>query len=129
MMSGRFLMASEAAPVLAYANVGPRDTLPIDGLTVTYNGKVYWILELETKFPNPTRTSPDGWHVVYGPSQEEIDVNKKPSGDPVDFLGLDKLWAQLTSIAKVVVIVLILLIVLQVAGVIRDTGLLKNVRG
>lgn len=98
---GRYLSATQAAAILAYAGVLPDDDIG-EGRTVEYSGKTYWILQTGTRFPNPTATSPDGWHSVYEPSQDEIDLGKIPSEPDV----LGGLSGLLQAAAVVLAIVL-----------------------
>lgn len=102
---GRYLSASQAAGILAYAGVGADDDIG-EGQIIEYAGKVYWILQTGTKFPNPTATSPDGWHSVYEPSQEEIALGKLPvEQDP---------FAGLTGLLQTAAIVLAIVLGIQV---------------
>lgn len=102
---GRYLSATQAAGILAYANIGPNDDIG-ESRVITYAGKVYWILQTGVKFPNPTATSPDGWHSVYEPSQEEIDLGKAPPD-------LD-LFGGLTGVLQAAAVVLAIVLGIQV---------------
>ena len=74
---GSIVSSSLAAKVLAAAGI-PAEQIGIgpDGEAFEYGGKVYYIMEREVWFP-PSETSPDGWHIIYSPSDEE-EAERKP---------------------------------------------------
>lgn len=92
----------KAAEILQYFNIPDYPYVGADGMEITYQNKPYWILERSFKMAPGTSNSPDGLHVVYSPSQEEVDMSNASEIDPddlkddslQDFMGLaDKiLW-------------------------------------
>lgn len=88
---GRLLPSGEAKIILDYFGILPDTDLGYSMMPVKYSGVDYWIAQNETRFPAPTSSSPDGWHIVYSPSQEEIDVSKPPAS--FDFASLLTLGA------------------------------------
>lgn len=76
---GVVVSSAEAKVVCLAAGIGRYDAVPVSGLTVEVAGRLYTILQLETTWPGPTSTSPDGTHVVYKLSQEETDARKNPN--------------------------------------------------
>lgn len=77
---GYILSASAAALILAAAGVTRYTPIGVDGETFNYNGVDYWILENELDFGVPTANSPDGLHIVYSPSPEEVALGQPPEG-------------------------------------------------
>lgn len=75
---GSILLAEEAKPILEAANVS-RETDIGEGYRFEYKGNVYWILQTGIKFPWPTDSSPDGWHIVYRLTEQEEEAGKPPS--------------------------------------------------
>lgn len=72
-IQGVLVTGNLAANVLSASGIGPDDVLSDSGETIGYNGTIFKILQREMYFP-PDNTSPDGWHLVYAPSQQEIDA-------------------------------------------------------
>jgi hypothetical protein len=91
---GFLLSASQAAPILALSGVAPDTDLGYDSVSVDYNGKTYWVIQTEVRFPNPTSSSPDGWHVVYSPTPEEIKIQNPTPQEPFN-------WNTLLTLAAV----------------------------
>jgi hypothetical protein len=75
---GQIVTGTAAAAVLQGTGVAPED-ITGQGLTVYFNGEVYWILQREVYFP-PSESSPDGWHLVYKPSEDEINLGVQDPG-------------------------------------------------
>jgi hypothetical protein len=68
---GRILTAAQAAPILNYFNITADTWIDsVEGQTVDYAGKVYWIGQGE--YPISGGSRPDGWHFVYEKSAAEI---------------------------------------------------------
>ena len=80
---GVIVPASRAKRILEAAGVPPqRLGLQPEGFEISYDGVIFTILERDVWFP-PSETSPDGWHIVYAPSQEELDAWRPQPDMPV----------------------------------------------
>ena len=112
--NSRLLTASEAAPILAAAGI-TRDSDVGEGQDFTFGQITYWILQMGVTFPYPTSNSPDGKHLVYSPSQGELDQRTPP--DPFDYI--KQLLASISPLVWGVVLILILIVVIQFGSVIR----------
>jgi hypothetical protein len=104
---GRVLTASQAKPILDYFGISADSDLGYGGMPVNFGGVDYWIAQNEVQFPNPTAQSPDGWHIVYAPSQEEIDISKPPPTGEFD-------WSSLLTLGFVAVGAYILINALKI---------------
>ena len=108
---GYTLPAAKAKVILEAAGVTPNLDIG-DGFSFDYGGRTYWILQRGIKFPEPDSTSPDGWHIVYGPSQEEVEMGKPPASEPGPL-------EQAGSLLKLGLVALGLVLVVQIVGAIR----------
>lgn len=95
---GRILPSYESAPILDYYGVNASTDIG-ETHEVVYNGVTYWIMQRGVKFPNPSDTSPDGWHIVYQPSDEELELSNLPGMSPADLLP-DLLGGRTTDILE-----------------------------
>jgi hypothetical protein len=104
---GYLVGKDKAKTILNAAGIGANDDIGVNGISFSYNNTLYWILQTDTKFPGETSQSPDGWHIVYSPSQEEKDLGKPE--DPID-------WEKYL---KWIFYVLILFVIAYAIGVIK----------
>jgi hypothetical protein len=72
-----------AAVILKAAGVLPNSDIGIEGFAFDYAGITYWILQRGIRFASGDANSPDGWHIVYAPTLQEIESGKVPK--PFDF--------------------------------------------
>lgn len=84
MTSGTILSASQAASILLSAGIGPNDDIG-DGFDFIQGQNKYWIMQTGTRFASATGASPDGWHIVYQPSADEL-LAGTPAPDFLDKL-------------------------------------------
>jgi hypothetical protein len=84
---GVIVPASKAKQVLDAAGIPAQQLgLTAEGIDVEIQGVVFTILERDVWYP-PSETSPDGWHIVYAPSQQELEAwNPKPDPTVPDLL-------------------------------------------
>lgn len=99
---GSLLSAPAARPILEAAGVTPEMDIGIEGFEFPYGGNTFWIMQRGIKFPNPDNTSPDGWHIVYSPSQEELDLGKLPENP------IDAITGTLSTLAKTALIIAVI---------------------
>lgn len=85
--NGLTLPREQAEPILNAAGVSADTVLSPEGLDFVYQGQQYFILQRETFFPSSS-FSPDGWHVVYLPTDAEVAehdyyiAQQQPDADP-----------------------------------------------
>lgn len=99
---GVILPKNQAKVILDAFNIAPNDWIdPYSSMEIEYQGKKYLIMQREVWYPPDTSTtSPDGWHIVYAPSGEEIELMEQgdellidpTAGEPGlgDFIGIGK---------------------------------------
>jgi hypothetical protein len=103
---GVLLPAAKAAPILRAAQIwgGPWELGP-DGVEITVDGKLYYILD-GAGWGIVSATSPDGYHIVYAASPEEMKQkadNQAAATDPTGLKGaLGGLMEPLNAILPVV---------------------------
>lgn len=81
---GAVLTRDRARPILQHFGIKRDTDIGPEGIEVQYQGEIYWILQYEVTFPEITENSPDGRHIVYGPSEEEQVMGPKiPEESPI----------------------------------------------
>ena len=80
---GFVLPKDQAKIILDAFNISANDYIdPFNGMEITYKGNKYLIMQRDVWFPPDTSlTTPDGWHIVYAPSEEEqilMEAGDKP---------------------------------------------------
>lgn len=72
-----FLPANQAKLILDANGITGDYYIDIYGLEVIYKDQTYWILQREIVYPGPTQFSPDGVHIVYGPTAQELSESQQ----------------------------------------------------